>query len=144
MQNVKMKPAQYRHLVESYGEETAKEVIDAFSCKLADGSTDSANHFATIVSWLGYRRRMGSGSVPLSSKAAEPTYTPPPPQKERQLTEKEQQIIDDWNAFEKTYPDRKKKYEKLNELATEYGGISDAVCSAIGMKFWNNKWIFDD
>ena len=143
MQNVKMKPAQYRHLVESYGEETAKDVIDDFSCKLADGSTDSANHFATIVSWLGYRRRMGSGSVPISSKAAEqsPTYTPP---KERQMTEAEQSAIDEWKQFEaERHPNRAEKYARLKEMATKHGKLSDAVLVAIGMKYFNDKWIFN-
>ena len=143
MHNVKLKPAQYRHLVESYGEETAKEVIDDFSCKLADGSTNSANHFATIVSWLGYRRRMGSGSVPMSSKAAEqtPTYTPP---KERQMTEAVQSAIDEWKQFEaERHPNRAEKYARLKEMATKHGKLSDAVLVAIGMKYFNNKWFFN-
>lgn len=146
MQNVKMKPSQYRHLVESYGEETAKEVIDAFSCKLADGSTDSANHFATIVSWLGYRRRMGSGSVPLSSKATEQSQAampPPPPQpKERELSPDEQAIIEEWQAFTSEWREEKEKYAKLNEIAQRHGGIAPDVLTKLGMMQWKDKWIF--
>ena len=146
MENVKMKPSQYRHLIESYGEETAKEVIDAFSCKLADGSTDSANHFATIVSWLGYRRRMGSGSVPLSSKAAEQSQAamppPPPPQEERELTDSEQAIIDEWNVFTAQRREEKEKYAKLNEIAQRHGGIAPELLPKLGMMQWKDKWIF--
>ena len=64
--NVKMKAAEYRHLVEDYGEDITKETVDDLSCKLADGSIDSSNHYATLLSWLRYQRRSG-GPVPMSS-----------------------------------------------------------------------------
>ena len=69
--NVKMKAAEYRHLVEDYGEDITKETVDDLSCKLADGSVDSSNHYATLLSWLRYQRRSG-GPVPLSNSKADP------------------------------------------------------------------------
>lgn len=69
--NVKMKAAEYRQLVETYGEDLAKETIDDLSCKIADGSVDSSNHHATVLGWLRYQRRNG-GPVPMTSTVADP------------------------------------------------------------------------
>lgn len=74
IENVKMSPDQYRHLIEEFGEQAVDEVVDDLSCKLADGNAESNNHYATLRSWLSYRRRNDTGSVPMSSqtdKAAE-------------------------------------------------------------------------
>ena len=68
LHNVKLKPAHVRHLRESYGTEIADETIDDLSCKLADGSVNSADHYATLLSWLRWRRRTDTGPVPMSSK----------------------------------------------------------------------------
>lgn len=67
--NVKMSPEQYRHLVEEFGEQAVNEVVDDLSCKLADGNAESHNHYATIRSWLSYRRRNDTGSVPMSNNS---------------------------------------------------------------------------
>lgn len=67
IENVKMSPEQYRHLIEEFGEQAVNEVVDDFSCKLADGNAGSNNHYATIRSWLSYRRRNDTGSVPMSN-----------------------------------------------------------------------------
>lgn len=72
MHNVRMAPAQHRHLCETYGTETTAAVIDELSCKLAEGTYNSDNHFATLTYWLGYRSRMGSGRVAMSSAQATP------------------------------------------------------------------------
>ena len=69
MENVKMAPEQHRHLVEDYGQEATEATIDDLSCKLADGSVDSSNHYATLLSWLRYQRRKG-GTVTMSSSQA--------------------------------------------------------------------------
>lgn len=69
--NVKMKAAEYRHLVEDYGQQATDDTIDDLSCKLADGSVDSSNHHATVLGWLRYQRRNG-GPVPMSSKTVSP------------------------------------------------------------------------
>ena len=72
LHNVKLKPAHVRHLHETYGVEIADETIDDLSCKLADGSVNSADHYATLLSWLRWRRRTDTGSVPMSSKDSDP------------------------------------------------------------------------
>lgn len=71
LHNVKMAPEQHRHLVEDYGQEATDATIDDLSCKLADGSVDSSNHYATLLSWLRYQRRSG-GPMPMTSTAADP------------------------------------------------------------------------
>ena len=71
LHNVKIKAAEYRQLVETYGKETTDDTIDDLSCKLADGSVDSSNHHATLLSWLRYQRRSG-GPVPMTSNQADP------------------------------------------------------------------------
>ena len=72
LHNVKLKPAHVRHLHESYGTEIADETIDDLSCKLADGSVNSADHYATLLTWLRYRRRTDTGPVPMSSNHTDP------------------------------------------------------------------------
>ena len=71
--NVKMKAAEYRHLVEDYGEDITKETVDDLSCKLADGSIDSSNHYATLDRWLRYKRE--TAKVPLNSSQPQPNET---------------------------------------------------------------------
>lgn len=71
LHNVNIAPEQHRHLVEGYGQEATDATIDDLSCKLADGTVDSSNHYATLLSWLRYQRRNG-GTVPLSSSKADP------------------------------------------------------------------------
>ena len=66
LDNVHMAAEQYRHLVEDYGQEATDETIDDLSCKLADGTADSSNHYATLLSWLRYQRRNG-GTTTMSS-----------------------------------------------------------------------------
>lgn len=83
--NVKMKAAEYRALVEDYGQQVTDDTIDDLSCKLADGSVDSSNHHATVLGWLRYQRRNG-GPVPLSSSKADP------------MTEKEKILRIAWDA----------------------------------------------
>ena len=34
----------------------AKQIIDSLSCKLEDGSTNSSNHYATLMHWSNYRK----------------------------------------------------------------------------------------
>ena len=34
----------------------AKQIIDSLSCKLADGSFSTSNHYATLVHWANYRK----------------------------------------------------------------------------------------
>ena len=68
LNNVKMAAEQYRHLVETYGQEATDTTIDDLSCKLADGTVNSSNHYATILSWLRYQRR--NGKKPAMSSAS--------------------------------------------------------------------------
>lgn len=56
LHNVMLNAQQHRTLVEQYGEVTTATTIDELSCKLADGTFDSRNHYATLVYWLNYRR----------------------------------------------------------------------------------------
>ena len=58
MANVYLKPVQHRQLIETFGEDAVKTTIDELSCKLADGSTDSGNHYATLTYWLNYRKHV--------------------------------------------------------------------------------------
>ena len=85
LDNVKMKAAEYRALVENYGQQATDDTIDDLSCKLADGSVDSSNHHATVLGWLRYQRRNG-GPVPLSSSKADP------------MTEREKTLRIAWDA----------------------------------------------
>ena len=34
----------------------AKQIIDSLSCKLEDGSSNSSNHYATLMHWSNYRK----------------------------------------------------------------------------------------
>ena len=52
MKNVQLSAQQHRTLVETYGEEIVNSTIDDLSCKLADGRSDSLNHYATLYQWL--------------------------------------------------------------------------------------------
>lgn len=54
--NVFLKAAQHRTLVETFGEQPTANAIDELSCKLADGSFASDNHYATLHYWLSYSR----------------------------------------------------------------------------------------
>lgn len=138
LNNVKMAPEQHRHLVEDYGQEATDATIDDLSCKLADGTVDSTNHYATLLSWLRYQRRNG-GTATMSSTQAVPTYTPP---KEPEFTPREQAIIDDFNAWKKDNKGLQGVYVYLKQLSEKHGGISDKVCRAIGMKYYANNWHF--
>ena len=73
LENVKMKAAEYRHLVEDYGQQATDDTIDDLSCKLADGTADSSNHYATLLSWLRYQRRVNP--APLNSSQPQPNET---------------------------------------------------------------------
>ena len=73
LNNVKMAPEQHRHLVEDYGQEATDATIDDLSCKLADGTVDSSNHYATLLSWLRYQRRVNP--APLNSSQPQPNET---------------------------------------------------------------------
>ena len=138
LHNVNMAPEQYRHLVEDYGQEATDATIDDLSCKLADGTVDSSNHYATLLSWLRYQRRNG-GTATMSSTQAVPTYTPP---KEPEFTPREQAIIDDFNAWKAKNPDLRGVYDLLSQLATKHGGVPDKVCRALGMKYYAKSWHF--
>jgi hypothetical protein len=85
LDNVKMKAAEYRALVEDYGQQATDDTIDDLSCKLADGSVDSSNHHATVLGWLRYQRRNG-GPVTMTSTAADP------------MTEREKTLRIAWEA----------------------------------------------
>lgn len=69
LHNVNMAAEQYRHLVEDYGKDATDATIDDLSCKLADGSVDSSNHYATVLGWLRYQRRNGTPVTMSSSQA---------------------------------------------------------------------------
>ena len=72
LHNVKLAPSQYRHLLEAYGKDQAQAAIDELSCKIAEGSYETNDHYATLLYWLKYRRRMDAGRVTMSS--AHPTH----------------------------------------------------------------------
>ena len=59
LKNVMMHAAQHRTLVEQFGETATSTAIDELSCKLADGTFDSRNHYATLHYWLSYSRNNG-------------------------------------------------------------------------------------
>ena len=60
--NVFLKAEQYRHLQETNSPDVLKAAINDLSCKLADCSVESSNHYATLVYWLQYRNRQGAGT----------------------------------------------------------------------------------
>ena len=41
----------------------AKQIIDSLSCKLEDGSTNSSNHYATLMHWSNYRKEKAAEAV---------------------------------------------------------------------------------
>ena len=106
LHNVKMAPEQHRHLVEDYGQEATDATIDDLSCKLADGTVDSSNHYATLLSWLRYQRRNG-GTATMSSTSAAP------------MNEREKILRIAWNA---TSEEGRKEYLEDHEglLPWEY------------------------
>lgn len=139
LHNVKLKPAHVRHLHETYGNEVADETIDDLSCKLADGSVNSADHYATLLTWLRYRRRTDTGPVPMSSAQTAPEPEPTAPAKPN-LNERDMAVYDEFMARK---DDGTNHYQLLRELAQKHGGVSDDVCRALGMKYYNRSWNFD-
>lgn len=73
MANVYLKPIQHRQLIETFGEDAVKTTIDELSCKLADGSTDSGNHYATLTYWLNYRKHVAPAKTSGYQKPAPAT-----------------------------------------------------------------------
>jgi len=55
--NVMLKAAEYRKLQMDYGAERADKAIEDLSCKLADGTQQSTNHYATLTYWLSFRQK---------------------------------------------------------------------------------------
>ena len=129
LNNVKMAPEQHRHLVEDYGQETTDATIDDLSCKLADGTVDSSNHYATLLSWLRYQRRNG-GTVTMSSTQTVPTYKPTP--EEQQLND----LLDEW----RTLPKDAYKGDNLEEMRKRHGKLPDEFLKSIGMCFFRGSW----
>lgn len=69
--NVQLKPSEHRALVERYGEDAVNEVIGNLSLKLADGSTQSIYHYATLLHWLSCRKSNIGGAARFARPAAE-------------------------------------------------------------------------
>ena len=137
LHNVKLKPAHVRHLRETYGTEVADETIDDLSCKLADGSVNSHDHYATLLTWLRYRRRTDTGTVPMSSaQLTEPEPTGPA---KSNLNELDMAVYDEFMARK---DDGTNHYQLLRELKAKYGHVSDDVCRALGMIYYNKGWNF--
>lgn len=129
LHNVKMAPEQHRHLVEDYGQEATDATIDDLSCKLADGTVDSTNHYATLLSWLRYQRRNG-GTATMSSTQAVPTYKPTP--EEQQLND----LLEEW----RTLPKDAYKGDNLEEMRKRHGQLPDEFLKSIGMCFFRGSW----
>ena len=129
LNNVKIAPEQYRHLVEDYGQEATDATIDDLSCKLADGPVDSSNHYATLLSWLRYQRRNG-GTATMSSTQAVPTYKPTP--EEQQLND----LLEEW----RTLPKDAYKGDNLEEMRKRHGQLPDEFLKSIGMCFFRGSW----
>ena len=129
LNNVKMAPEQHRHLVEDYGQEATDATIDDLSCKLADGTVDSSNHYATLLSWLRYQRRNG-GTATMSSTQAVPTYKPTP--EEQQLND----LLEEW----RTLPKDAYKGDNLEEMRKRHGQLPDEFLKSIGMCFFRGSW----
>lgn len=64
--NVQLFADQYRTLCMTYGQDATDATIEDLSCKLADGTKQSANHYATLDQWLRYQQDHGI-NVPTSS-----------------------------------------------------------------------------
>lgn len=137
LNNVKMKAAEYRQLVETYGKETTDDTIDDLSCKLADGTVDSSNHYATLLSWLRYQRRNG-GTATMSSTQAQPE-----PKPENDYSYAEECFLKEWREYDKTPHTDADKYWYLNQLAKD-GGATPRTLTLIGLKLINNQWLFDN
>ena len=58
--NVQLKPSEYRTLEMNFTKADLEEVIENLSCKLADGSVQSINHYATLTLWLSHARKRGT------------------------------------------------------------------------------------
>lgn len=58
--NVQLKPSEYRTLEMNHSKDALEEVIESLSCKLADGSVQSINHYATLTLWLSHARKRGT------------------------------------------------------------------------------------
>lgn len=67
-QNVQLFADQYRTLCMTYGQDATDNTIEDLSSKLADGSKQSSNHYATLDYWLRLHQSVGY-DVPMSSKA---------------------------------------------------------------------------
>lgn len=66
--NVQLFADQYRTLCMTYGQDATDNTIEDLSSKLADGSKQSSNHYATLDYWLRLHQS-GGYDVPMSSKA---------------------------------------------------------------------------
>ena len=67
--NVLLKNAEYRHLQETYSEDMLNTAIEDLSCKLADCSIESGNHYATLTYWLSFRNRRDLNTNPNNTKS---------------------------------------------------------------------------
>lgn len=65
--NVQLFADQYRTLCMTYGQDATDNTIEDLSSKLADGSKQSSNHYATLDYWLRLHQS-GGYDVPMSSK----------------------------------------------------------------------------
>ena len=72
--NVFLKPAEHRAIIQEFGQEAVDATIEDLSCKLADGTTDSTNHYATLLYWLNYQRY--HGRKPVKDDDRTPHYVP--------------------------------------------------------------------
>ena len=70
-QNVQLFADQYRTLCMTYGQDATDSTIEDLSAKLADGSKQSSNHYATLDYWLRIHQA-GGYDVPMSSKDSDP------------------------------------------------------------------------
>lgn len=64
LHNVMLNAQQHRTLSETFGKDETQKAIDELSCKLADGTFDSRNHYATLHYWLSYRITTGKAPAP--------------------------------------------------------------------------------
>ena len=64
LHNVMLSAQQHRTLSETFGQSETDTAIDELSCKLADGTFDSRNHYATLHYWLSYRINTGKAPAP--------------------------------------------------------------------------------
>ena len=62
--NVFLKNVELRQLEENFGAEKVAEAVENLSCKIADGNVQSANHYATLTHWLGYKRYHPADAAP--------------------------------------------------------------------------------